>query len=104
MRKGDLLLADWGDCGAYLGYVQSSYIDWSSMPILFNKKRKIIGIGKQIRLGKKPVDRTKLDNHGRILGVVPRLVYKREKCSIHPTSGFHEFVYSVFNFESEGSQ
>ena len=67
------------------------------MPIVFNKKRKILGMSKEIRLGRKPVHRTKLDNHGRVLGMIPEMLYKREKCTINPTLGFHEFIDSLLN-------
>ena len=67
------------------------------MPIVFSKTKKIIGMNKKIRLGKKPVHRTKLNNHGNVFDIVPKMLYKREQCTINPTSGFHEFIYNLLN-------
>ena len=46
IQKGTLLVSKWGECGDYFGYVQPTYIDWASRPIIF-VNQKIFGINKE---------------------------------------------------------
>ena len=103
MQRGNLIVSKWGVCGTYFGYVQNSYIEWSSNPIMFNKKKKIIGMHKKFRLGAKPVHRTKVGDSGETIGIVPKIFYKRDKCSIQTTSGFNEYIFGLLNGCDDGT-
>ena len=89
------MISKWKDCGSYFGYMKQSCIEWSSNPIIFNKKKKLVGTKKCIKLGTKPIHRTKLDDYGKCVCIIPSVLYTRDKNTIYPTLGFQEFVYSM---------
>ena len=100
MQRGNLIVSKWGECGSYIGYIHQSFIDWSSKPIIFNKGR-ILGVKKSLKLGTKPIHRTKPNDYGQIICVIPKVLYRREKRSIFPTVGFHEFVEGMMRGENK---
>ena len=97
ISRGNLIISKWNDCGMYFAYVQQAYIDWSSRPILFNRTRKIIGATKSFRLGVKPEHRTKLNDYGECVCVIPKILYNKKRNVFVPEEGFHQFVYGTIN-------
>ena len=81
--------------GHILDYIQKSCIEWASQPIMINKNKKVIGIRNVIKLGSKPIHRTKVDDHGNIVCIVPKVLYTKSKCIVKPMVGFKAFVQST---------